>query len=206
MHVFTGADSTSTFVGKGKKDFEIFPYSARYEHAFERLGTSSNVTESLFECLKEFVCRLQGQSCSNINQARDRIFCSKSFNENKLALCRDALLQHTYRAKYQTAIDRRALEQFMNASTPHERGWKIFSNEISIRWVTRSQAPTELMKHLACKCKRTHCNTNQCFCHCTRVSSTELCCCVSYNNTSNTSTENELLSEVTNAEDEEDEA
>ena len=92
----------------------------------------------------------------------------------------------------------------MNAPTPHEKGWIISSNEISIRWVTRNQAPTELMKHLACKCKRTHCNTNQCSCHCSSVSCMELCCWVNCNNTSITSAKNELLNEVTDAEDEED--
>ena len=33
---------------------------------------------------------------------------------------------------------------FMNAPTPHERDWIISCNEISIRWVTRNQAPGEL--------------------------------------------------------------
>ena len=47
----------------------------------------------------------------------------------------------------------------MNAPTPHERGWIISFNEISIRWVTCNQAPINLMKDFACKCKRTHCNT-----------------------------------------------
>ena len=45
------------------------------------------------------------------------------------------------------------LETFVNAPTPHERGWIISSNEISIRWVTRNQAPTDLIKHLACNAK-----------------------------------------------------
>ena len=98
------------------------------------------------------------------------------------------------------------LEPLMNPPTPHERGCIIFSKGISIRWVTRNQVLTKLMKHLACKCKRTHCNTNQSSCHCASVSSKELCCCVNCNNTSITNTENELLNEVTDAEDEEDKA
>ena len=98
-------------------------------------------------------------------------------------ISRDALLQHTSRANYHTAIDRRALEPFMNAPTPHERGWIISFNEISIRWVTCNQAPINLMKDFACKCKRTHCNTNQSSFHCASASCTELCCCVNCNNT-----------------------
>ena len=98
------------------------------------------------------------------------------------------------------------LEPFMNAPTPQERGRIISSNEISIRWVTRNQALAELIKHLARKCKRRHCNTIQCSCHCASVSCTELCCCVNCNNTPITSIKNELLNEVTDAEDEENEA
>ena len=98
------------------------------------------------------------------------------------------------------------LEPFMNARTLHERGWIISSNEISICWVTRNQALAVLLKRLACKCNRTHCNTIQCSCHCAHVSYTELCCCVNCNNKSVTSTDNKLLNEVTDAEDEEDKA
>ena len=108
-----------------KEAFEIFLNNSKYQHAFERLGTSFNVTDSLFEYLEEFVCRLYGQSCSNLNQVRYRLFCTKSFNEHRLAHCRYALLQHTYRANYQTAIDRRAQEPFMNAPTPLKRDWII---------------------------------------------------------------------------------
>ena len=153
MFLFTEADSTSAFVRKGKeKAFEIFLNNAKYQHASERLWTSFNVTDSLFECLEEFACRLYGQSCSNINQARYRLFWTNSFKERSLASGRVALLQHTYWANYQTAIDRRALEPFMNVPTPPKRCWIISSNEILIGWVTRNQAPIELMKHPAGKC------------------------------------------------------
>ena len=139
-----------------KKAFEIFLNNAKYQHASERLGTSFNVTDSFFECLEGSVCRLNGQSCSNINQASYKFFCTKSFNKHRLATRQTALLLHTYPANYETAIDRRAIKPFMNAPTPHEKGWIISFNEFSIRRVTRNQAPTKLMKHLPGKCKRIH--------------------------------------------------
>ena len=110
-----------------------------------------------------------------MDETRYRLFCTKPLDKKRLARCRDALLQRAYRSNYQAAIDRRALNALIGAPPSNNHGWRVTSDLIHVKWVSREQAPTELLKCLSSKCKKTHCSTNQCSCRSNDISCAELC-------------------------------
>jgi len=195
LQVFTGVDSTSAFVGKGKKKaFALFEKHPEFQQAFQCLGVEFCISAALVSSLERFVCKLYGQSCDDINEARYRLFCTKALSEIRLPPCRNAFVQHCKRANYQTAIWRRALQNNIRAPNPNDCGWVVNScNQVSIRWMTQEQAPLELMQNYACKCKIARCSSNQCSCFANKVSCTELCACVNCTNEDETIIEIQLL-------------
>ena len=203
LHVFTGVDSTSAFVGRGKKKaFALFNDDAHFREAFQSLGVSFDVPDALLANMERFFCKLYGQSVNDTNEARYNIFCTRAFCEVRLPPCRNALEQHVKRANYQAAIWRRALQTHINAPSPQESGWMIAANnQISVRWMTQEQAPPELLETYACKCKKNKCSNNQCSCVRSGVSCTELCSCISCSNDSETVVEVELLNDVSEDDD-----
>ena len=60
-------------------------------------------------------------------------FAPKPLDEKILAPCRDVLLQHAYRSNYKAAIDRRALNALIGASSPNNHGWRVTSDRIHIK-------------------------------------------------------------------------
>lgn len=61
MHVFTGCDTCSAFKGKGKiKPLNMIQAKQTYLKAFQELGSSWDITDSLIENLETFVCELYG--------------------------------------------------------------------------------------------------------------------------------------------------
>ena len=70
LHAFSGCDTTSAFVRKGK----IKSYNTLYKHhgiipAFEALGNRKVVSDQTHAELEHFVCCLYGKpNCSDVNK------------------------------------------------------------------------------------------------------------------------------------------
>ena len=202
LQVFTGVDSTSAFVGKGKKKaFSLFHNNPQIQKSFQCLGSQFTITDSLTENMERFVCKLYGQPGNDINEARHSIFCSRALSEVNLPPCRNALVQHIKRANYQAAIWRRALKADIHAPSPHDNDWIIAANnQVLVRWMSQEQAPQELLKNYSCNCKKSECSNNQCSCFKSEVSCTDLCSCIICKNDCDTVIKLELLNDVSDDE------
>ena len=106
LHAFTGCDSTSAFVGCGKKAGLALisaSSSGAARQAMALLGTSFNVRNDLMDMCEQFVCQLYGSKLMSINELRYEMFCLKASQSFHLPPTQDALREHIRRANYQTA-------------------------------------------------------------------------------------------------------
>ena len=61
LHAFTGSDTTSAFMRKGKiRPLKIMQQKAQYVNAFKKLGETEEVTDDVREVLEEFTCSMYG--------------------------------------------------------------------------------------------------------------------------------------------------
>ena len=61
LHTFTGCDSNSSFMKKGKiRPIKAMKRDNKYVQAFQKLGTNDNVTDNDIKTLELFVCKLYG--------------------------------------------------------------------------------------------------------------------------------------------------
>ena len=69
FHTFTGCDTVSAFVGKGRlKALKVMIAHCKYVAAFKVLGTSWIIEGDLLETLQEFVCLQKGGSGTSVNE------------------------------------------------------------------------------------------------------------------------------------------
>ena len=110
MHSLTGCDSTSAFVGRGKKvAFDLLLSSVSYCDTMTELGKEFVVSDDLQAKCEEFICAVYGHClCSDVNELRYIQFCSQQFDASHLPPTRNALRKHVLLANYQAAIWRRA--------------------------------------------------------------------------------------------------
>ena len=75
VHALTGCDSTSAFVGRGKKpalSILLDPNNAAGREAMGRLGSSFEVSQDLYDEVERFVCLLYGSSHhTDVNELQD---------------------------------------------------------------------------------------------------------------------------------------
>ena len=77
LHAFTGCDTVSAFVEKGKvKTLQHLLRSKDFVKTLANLGFLLELDENLLKSLEHFVCRLYSGN-ENINQLRYKIYCSK---------------------------------------------------------------------------------------------------------------------------------
>ncbi|XP_068718128.1 uncharacterized protein [Montipora capricornis] len=111
LHTFTGCDSTSVFVGKGKKTAlnlcKTDPVACKDKATLGRSFDAETVPFS--ECVG-FVYKMYGKpKLVEVNECRYITFCAKQGQSQSLPPCQDALRNHTMLANYQAAIWRHAL-------------------------------------------------------------------------------------------------
>lgn len=107
FHAFTGCDTTSSFIGKGKrscfKTWTVFPEATQaFKNISEPCSSVSNVT---IETLERFVILLYAKDsklCST-DELRRELFTSGGKKLEALPPTSQALQQHTLRSAYQAA-------------------------------------------------------------------------------------------------------
>ena len=91
LHALTGCDTTSAFVGRGKKQALCIvsdPASVEARRSLTRLGHAFTVTDDLMRGIEKFVCQLYGSSeHSSINDLRYNMFCLKAAQSSQLPPC-----------------------------------------------------------------------------------------------------------------------
>lgn len=205
FHCFTGCDTTSSFHGKGKcRPWDLLCKSPELQKTFQALGESwEEISSGHFNRLQEFVCEIYSVEEKLVNDARYKLFLTKSFGEKKLPPNEDSLKLHVKRANYQARVHKLAVSSITNVPSPELHGWTVDSetNEVGIKWMTLDSAPKELTHVSKCSCAKTKCATKQCSCSRAGVSCTELCTCKDCENKDTTLCENDLLNDDSGSDD-----
>ena len=99
LHAFTGCNTTSAFVGKGKKKgLDLLEKSQTAPAAMQKLGETFEVSDSLIKLCQDFVCALYGGQKDPVNELRYLLFCTKSMQDYQLPPTLDVLRKHVSRA------------------------------------------------------------------------------------------------------------
>ena len=177
LHAFTGCDTTSAFVGKGKKKgLDLLEKSETALAAMQKLGESFEVSDSLIKLCQDFVCALYGGQKDTVNELRYLLFCTKSMQDYQLPPTLDALRKHVSRANYQCAIWKRALLPQPSVPSPVGKGWKITEDGLSVDWMYLLPAPLAVLELLSCRCNSS-CSNNRCSCFANKLLCTDACYC-----------------------------
>lgn len=178
LHSFTGCDTTSAFVRKGKrKGFDLLESALRNDgrssaskvnilsclSAFESLGSvEATVSDDQLHALERFVCMLYGKpTCTDVNKARYSIFSSR-YQQRTLSVaaqygidlsllppCLDSLKMHCARSAFQAFIWRHAHDSIQNMPTPSGHGWKFTDNELQVDWFSGDMLPHDVIDLMA---------------------------------------------------------
>ena len=185
VHALTRHDSTSAFVGRGKKHaLSVLqdPKNHAAREAMGLLGCSFDVSPDLVEMVEKFVCLLYGSAeHARVDDLRYQLLCLKAAQISQLPPTRDALRKHTLRANYQAAVWRRSLEPKPVVPSPHGHGWWVKEEQIQIDWMDQQPAPAELLELVSCACRR-GCTSGRCSCSKAGLPCTEACRCSSCEN------------------------
>ena len=151
------------------------------------MGSSFKVSDELVKGAEKVVCKLYGQNCGTVNEARYNLFLTTTKSETNLPPSADSLKKHVLRANYQAAVHSKCLEQFPQCPSPKGHGWKIVEGELAIDWGDLPPAPSSLLELTHCSCKKTSCEKSttgkgRCSCQQHGVPCTELCRCVDCEN------------------------
>ncbi|CAB3990590.1 Hypothetical predicted protein [Paramuricea clavata] len=103
FHAFSGCDSTSAFLGKGKvKPWKALQMNPRFVEIFSQLGRSAEVSDELVVSLGTFVCLLYGDQTSTcVDECRYQLFKSGKYSDDVLPPDSDSLRQRIKRANFQ---------------------------------------------------------------------------------------------------------
>ena len=168
LHAFTGCDSTSAFVRKGKKGpYKLMKNSPVYVNTFAQLGAVAvNVSPEVLTNLEKFVCAMYGWSSqSSVNKVRAAMFQARygvktarslsatSSGGTDLSLlppCRRSLVKHCLRANFQAYIWRQSNVNFTHLPSPSTCGWTVEDDGImDIDWFDGDAIPDSLCDILA---------------------------------------------------------
>ena len=159
MHAFTGCDSTSSFLRKGKmRPYKLLKSSSDWWSIFQEIGASLDISSQLLSSLERFVCSLYGRpTYKSVNRLRHDLVMERFKPASGLLSgmegadmcllppCKDSLTLHIKRANYQTFIWRRALEGFAEIPSPVGNGWERAQNDnLIICWSETNVLPPEL--------------------------------------------------------------
>ncbi|KAK5642435.1 hypothetical protein RI129_008602 [Pyrocoelia pectoralis] len=128
FHALTGCDFNPYFLRRGeKKPYKLLEKNILYQKAFAALGTD------------EFVCRMYGMNCDDVNDARYHKFLATyktsgtkvfkktriSYDSSNLPPCQRELRQQLLRTVYITHIWRNSHLKEPTVLTPEGNGWNL---------------------------------------------------------------------------------
>ena len=105
MHALTGCDTTSGFVGRGKRAGFKLAQTEKYQTGLELLGKEFDSSEELQLKWEEFDCALYGRAdYSRVDKLHYYMFSTKACHTSQLPPCKSSLKLHVMRANYQSVI------------------------------------------------------------------------------------------------------
>ena len=145
---------------------------------FSRLSTvSTEISDEDLAMIQRFVILLydRSSSCDNVNSARRFLFTKKGRSIDNCPPTLNALMQHIYRAIYQSSIWRNAqILQHAEADVSNY-GWIVTDNIASPTWMTIPEAAKSCQELIKCGCKKIC--SGRCKCKKGGFKCTELCQC-----------------------------
>jgi len=168
FHAFTGCDTVSAFVGRGKKTcWEMWKKFPEVTQTFSELfNMPSAICDSSLAVLQRFVILLYDVNCRcvSVNAARKKLFASKGKSVENIPPTLDALVQHMRRAVYQAGyIWSQSLVLQPILPSPSDWGWSMVDNCWHPLWMTIPDAAKCCPELKRCTCK-TGCLTKRCKC------------------------------------------
>jgi hypothetical protein len=164
FHAFSGCDSTSAFVRKGKKGpFSILTSDIQFVNVFKQLGESiDSVSEGVLQKIEYFVCCMYGRSHeTETAKVRSSIFQSRYGSKGLKSLstasdigidmsllppCKSTLKKHIMRANYQAFLWEHAHIQFPEVKSPEGLGWfKVIDGALQIDWTDGDIMPQDTL-------------------------------------------------------------
>ena len=182
FHSLTGCDTTSSFLGRGKRTaweaWVSFPAVTEY---FEEM--SSCPEKPSIDCIctiERFIIILYDRTstCTNIDMARKHLFTKKGRSMEGLPPTQAALYQHILRAAYQGGhVWGSLLELAPRLPSPADWGWiRLDTGLYSPLWTTIPQASITSLELVRCGCLQ-GCRSRQCKCVKAALQCTALCVC-----------------------------
>ena len=124
FHAFTGCDTVSSFLGKGKKS--AWQTWIHYDDLTTAFLACSSMSEESQERIERFVVLLCDRTSTNslVNEARKQLFAQKGRPLEAIPPTQAALVQHIRRAIYQGIhCWGQALQPWMTLPCPSRWGW-----------------------------------------------------------------------------------
>jgi hypothetical protein len=109
--------------------------------SFCTLGLHWHVDDSLFQNLEEYVCRLYGQQCKRVNEARYKMFQNfvikkkKTIDLSLLPPCQTTLKGHVNRVNYVSKMWRLANITWVELPPIDQFGWNLNG---SVSWINEA--------------------------------------------------------------------
>jgi len=180
FHSFTGCDTVSCFMGKGKKTawdaWRVFP---EVTAAFADLCDSDDqINPSIVAILERFTVIMYSRTSEalDVNSARRQLFAKTSCPLESLPPTSDALLLHTKRAFHQTVhCWKQSLILQPRIYDPCNWGWSNEDGTYTPVWTTLQEASKICSELVHCSCKK-GC-TARCKCVKADLVCTALCKC-----------------------------
>lgn len=156
------------------------------------LGEDANLPLSIETMLDSFVLKLYGIKGQDINEAWNKMFCTKrSMPEpHQLTPTKDALHWHLELANYTCLIMKSALVCNLIIPAPEGHGWTFCDqNQLQFYLMSLPAAPDAMLDMILCGCNKTKCRTGACSCLSVNLKCTDLCKCSNWENIHNNSDE-----------------
>ena len=137
LHAFTGCDTTSAFVRRGKvKALTLLKKHPEFLPAFHALRSGVDIEDRVFKALQKFTCLMDGSKLGDINSLRYEKFIERfsakpgevltGYNGVDMSLlpsCRESLKMHVRRANYEALIWKKADQATPIIPGPDGHGW-----------------------------------------------------------------------------------
>ena len=179
MHSLTGCDTTSSFLGIGKKTAlkVLLQDSEKHKDLITLIG---NNEETAIEAASKFVISLyepKAKKDTSINQLRIKLAKRKDKDIARIPPCEDAFTQHTKRCMWQAKLWTSAHINDPDVGNVEDYGWKKDAMGTLSPIFFEGPTAAELLSDLVCACKgRKKCYSG-CACNQLAMACTSLCTC-----------------------------
>lgn len=180
FHAFTGCDTVSAFLGKGKKSAWLA--WTVFDEVSETFRTLSNrpteVTTLDMQKLEKFVVLMYDRSSAlnGVDEERLELFARKQRSYDAIPPTSAALKEHAKRAAYQAGIIwGQVTDPNPDYDSPANWGWDQDGDTWKIKWTTLPPISASCQELIKCSCKK-GCK-QRCKCFRSGLTCTALCSC-----------------------------